>query len=89
MNRISGLAVVAFLATTQFASAQNGPSPLAAPVGHRQPTASGLAPVASPDAVEPTLSGRSVHRGSNFENRDNLTSGNVEQGPRICTNCDD
>ena len=87
MNRIA-LAAFAVFATTSFATAQTspGPAPWSAPVGHRQPTASGLAPAVSPESMAPVMSGRSSGAGG-IEPADRMPA--LDAGPRICTNCDD
>lgn len=97
MNRTFRLSLFAFCLASPFAAvgafAQTEadwspvPAPWAAPVGHRQPTPSGLAPVAAPDALAPVLSGRSVGSGGASDIR-----GSGEMlipTPRICSNCDD
>ena len=89
MKTIATLAAFAMFSTTAIANAQTpsvGPTPWSAPVGHRQPTASGLAPAASPDAMAPVMSGRSSAPGR-VEPSDRMPA--LESGPRICTNCDD
>lgn len=87
MKRIA-FAALAVAATTSFAAAQTppGPAPWSAPVGHRQPTASGLAPAASPEAMAPVMSGRSSGRGD-IAPSDRMPA--LTAGPKICTNCDD
>ena len=87
MTRIALFAAAAFAATMSLALAQTppGPAPWSAPVGHRQPTASGLAPAVSPDAMAPVMSGRSSGAGG-IEPTDRMPA--LDAGPRICTNCD-
>lgn len=88
MKRIVPLATAALIVATSLATAQTqtGPAPWSAPVGHRQPTASGLAPAVSPDAMAPVMSGRSSGAGD-IAPSDRMPA--LTAGPRICTNCDD
>ena len=88
MKSIVPLAALAYVAATSMALAQTSPvpAPWSAPVGHRQPTASGLAPAVSPDAMASVTSGRSSGTG-NIEPADRMPA--LTAGPRICTNCDD
>ena len=84
MKRVMSLACAAFFAASPFAFAQDRPDPGVAPVGHRQPTPSGLAAPATPPTVDPNFTGRSATRGDSAK-RD----GAADTGPRICTNCND